>query len=151
MAGNLFLSTTFASGTASTGAATREALSIGPMFSGALLKIYAVTQATNADTALGAQTLLATLTFHATTPLTWAHTAGTSIVGTAGAITSESNATAGTAAWFRLTNSAGTIVILDGNVSTSTANLNLNSTAISAGATVSITSFTFTIPVNNTA
>lgn len=156
MAGNLFLSGVFGSGISNMGVVARQATIIGNLFSGALLRIYDGTQATNADTAVGAQVKLAELTFHASTPLIWSHTiTGTtpSIVGTASggnAITSDSSADAtGTATWFRIVDSGATKTILDGNVSTAGANLNLNSTSITSGATVSVTSFTFTIPAYN--
>lgn len=108
-----------------------------------LLRIYDGTQAATADTAVGAQVLLAELTLNAT-----AFGAASNGVATAGAITQDSSANAtGTATWFRVLDSGGVDVtdnLFDGSVGTSGADLNLNSVAISAGAAVSVTSFTYT-------
>lgn len=105
-----------------------------------LLRIYDGTQATNADTAVGAQVLLAELTFG--TPAFGAASNG---VATANAITSDSSANAtGTASWFRAVRSNGTTVVFDGSVGTATSDLVLNSVAIQAGAAVSISSLTYT-------
>lgn len=105
------------------------------------LRIYDGTQATDADTAVGAQVLLAELTMNAT-----AFAAASAGSAAANAITSDSTADAtGTATWFRLLKSDGTTAIMDGSVGTSGANLNLNSTAIQAGAAVAVTSFSVTM------
>jgi predicted amidohydrolase YtcJ len=106
------------------------------------LRIYDGTQPTNADTAIGAQVLLAELRFGAT-----AFAAASGGVATANAITSDSSANAtGTATWYRTLMSDGTTVVSDGSVGTSGANLNLNSVAITAGAAVDCTAFVFTQP-----
>lgn len=106
------------------------------------IRIYDGTQAATADTAVGAQTLLAELRFGAT-----AFGAASNGVATANAITADSSANAsGTASWFRCLKSDGTTVIFDGTVGTSGADMNLNSVAIAAGAAVSISSFTYTQP-----
>lgn len=107
----------------------------------ALLLIYSGTQATNPDTAIGAQVLLATLTCNAT----FAPGASAGVL-TLNSITSGTG-TAGagvgtTATWFRLTTSGSTAHI-DGSVGTSGADLNLNNTSIAVGQTVSVTSATF--------
>ena len=66
------------------------------------IKLYTATIPTNADTALGAQTLLATLTFNAT-----AFGAASSGVATANAIVSDTSADAtGTVTWARIANGA---------------------------------------------
>jgi len=104
------------------------------------LRIYDGTQAADADTAVGAQVLLAELRLNAT-----AFGAASNGVATANAITADSSANAsGTASWFRVLKSDGTTVLFDGSVGTSGANLNLNSVAISSGAAVSISSLTYT-------
>lgn len=103
------------------------------------LRIYDGTQATDADTALGAQVMLAELTFNAT-----AFGAAAAGVAAANAITSATAAASGTATWFRALQSNGTTVIFDGSVGTATANLILNSVAISSGAAVSVTSLSYT-------
>ena len=104
------------------------------------LRIYDGTQPTDADTAIGAQVLLAELRYNAT-----AFGAAAAGVATANALTSDSSANAtGTATWFRALKSDGTTVIFDGSVGTSSANLVLNSVAISAGAAVSVSAHTYT-------
>lgn len=106
------------------------------------IRIYDGTKAATADTAIGAQVLLAELRFGAT-----AFGAAANGVATANAITSDSSANAtGTATWFRVLKSDGTTVLWDGTVGTSGADLNLNTTSIVAGAAVSISSMTYTQP-----
>ncbi len=106
---------------------------------GGFLRIYDGTQPTDADTALGAQVLLAELTLNAT-----AFAAASAGAKAANAITSDSSANAtGTATWASLVKSGGvraTDTVMDMSVGTSGANLNLNSVAISAGAAVAVTS-----------
>jgi predicted amidohydrolase YtcJ len=104
------------------------------------LRIYDGTQPATADTAIGAQVLLAELVLNGT--FAPAAVAG---VATANAITQDASANAtGTASWFRLFQSNGTTAVMDGSVGTADANLILNSVAISAGAAVSVTGFTIT-------
>lgn len=102
------------------------------------LRIYDGTQAATADTAIGAQVLLAELRFNAT--------ASPSAVGgllTFSAITSDSSANnTGTASWFRALKSDGSTVVMDGSVGTSAANMIIATTSISSGQTVSCSSFT---------
>lgn len=105
------------------------------------IKIYDGTIPTNADTAIGAQVLLATLTF--SDPAFGAASNG---VATASAITSDSSADAtGTATWARIADSNGT-TIMDVTVGTTGEDINLNTVSIVAGAQVSITSLTYTQP-----
>jgi len=104
------------------------------------LRIYDGAQPATADTAVGAQALLAELRFGAT-----AFGAASNGVATANAITADSSANAtGTAAWFRTLAGNGTTAVFDGTVGTSGADLNLNTTSIVAAAEVSVTSFTYT-------
>ena len=78
---------------------------------GGTLKVYDGAQPATADTAIVAQTLLATCTF--ATPTFLAAVAG---VATAHAITQDASADAtGTAAWFRILDSTGAAV-MDGTV-----------------------------------
>lgn len=108
---------------------------------GGLIKIYSGTQPATADTALSGNTLLATLTFSATS-----FGAASNGVITANAITDDTNAAAtGTAAFARISDDVPNTV-MDVDVGTSGATINLNSTAITAGGTVSITSATLTLP-----
>lgn len=109
-----------------------------------LIKIYSGSVPANAAAALGAATLLATLT-GAATPIS-----GTSDTGSAGratwaAIASAAAAATGTASFFRTTTSGGT-VIDQGTVGTSAADAIVNTTAFTAGSTISITSRTNDLP-----
>lgn len=105
------------------------------------IRIYDSTIPTDADTAVGAQVLLAEPTFGAT-----AFGAASNGVANANAIGDDASADAtGTAAWFRIVNGAGT-TIMDGTVGTTGEDLNLNTTSIVSGATVSITAFSVTMP-----
>ena len=115
---------------------------------GGTLKIYTGTQPTDANTALGAQTLLATLTLSATAfaASVASGSAGSRIVtATANAITGDLSADAtGTATWFRVLKSDGTSIVMDGAVGTSGSDLNLATTSLVAGEEVDITSFAIT-------
>ena len=111
------------------------------------LKFYTASQAADANTAVGAQTIVSTLRFGATAfPASVASgSAGSKIVtATANAITSDTNAAGGTATWFRVLKSDNSTVVFDGSVGTSGCDINLNSNVISAGATVALSSFTVT-------
>lgn len=106
------------------------------------LKIYGDTRAATTDTAVGGQTLLATLTFSAT-----AFGSASAGVATAAAITSDSSADdTDTATWFRIA-SGGATAQMDGNVGTATADLILNTVSIVTGAVVSISAGTVTVPL----
>lgn len=114
---------------------------IGDSLDSGTIKIYTGTIPTDADTALGAQTLLATLTFNAA-----AFAAASNGVITAGAITSDTSADAtGTAAWARIATS-GAVTKMDVTVGTSGDDINFNSVAFQVGATISITAMTITMP-----
>ena len=105
------------------------------------IKIYTGTIPTDADTAIGAQTLLATLTFSAT-----AFGAAANGVATASAITSDTSADAtGTAAWARIASGAGTTQ-MDVTVGTTGEDINFNTVSFVSGATVAITALTYTQP-----
>jgi hypothetical protein len=102
------------------------------------LRIYDGTQAATADTAIGAQVLLAELRFNAT-----AAPAASGGVLTFNAITADASANAsGTASWFRALKSDGTTAVMDGSVGTATANMIIATTTITAAQTVSCSSFT---------
>ena len=104
------------------------------------LRIYDGAQPATADTAVGAQVILAELRFSAT-----AFPAAVAGVATANAMTADSSANAtGTAAWFRVFKSDGTTLVYDGSVGTATSDLILNTVSIVIGASVSITSLTLT-------
>ncbi len=112
----------------------------------ALLRIYDGTIPTDADTALGAQVLLAELTFTATSfgAATDGNPGG---LITAASITSDSSADAtGTASWFlMITQNAGTVIAM-GSVGTATTDMVLNTVSIVSGATVACSAFTITMP-----
>lgn len=105
------------------------------------LRIYDGAQAATADTAIGAQVLLAELTFSAT-----AAPATSNGLITFNALTADSSANAtGTPTWFRAVQSNGTTVVMDGTAGASGANLNLTGLTagqIMIGGTVSVSSFT---------
>jgi hypothetical protein len=118
-----------------------EADAVGNALNNGYIRIYDGTQPTNADTAVGAQVLLAELRFGAD-----AFPAASAGVLTANAITDDSSANAtGTASWARILASDGTSVYWDGSVGTASANVILNSVAISSGAVVSCTALTLTV------
>ena len=118
-----------------------EADFIGVAADSGYIRIYDGAQPTDADTAVGAQVLLAELRFGAD-----AFPSAVAGLITANAITSDSSANAtGTAAWARILKSDGTSVLFDGSVGTASANVVINSTAISAGATVSCSSLTLQV------
>jgi hypothetical protein len=104
-----------------------------------LLRIYDGSVPTNADTALGAQVLLAELALSSA----FAPGASSGVL-TASAITSDTSANAtGTATFFRLVTSGGTSKV-QGTVGTSGQDLNLNTVSIAAAATVAVSSMVIT-------
>ncbi len=124
----------------SNAAVNAKADALTALLNDGFLRIYDGTKPATADTAVGAQALLAELRFNAT-----AFGAAVAGVATANAITSDASANAtGTATWFRALKSDGTSAMVDGTVGTSGADLNLNSVAIQVGAQVSVTSFVYT-------
>jgi hypothetical protein len=121
-------------------AANAAADAVARQLDNGFLRIYSGAQPTNADTAIGAQTLLAELRFNATSA-----PAASAGVLTFNAFTADSSADAtGTAAWFRALKSDGTSAVFDGSVSTSGADLNLATTSIVSGANVGVTAFSYT-------
>lgn len=140
MANNLFLTNAVVQAMLT---ALKSAIDAG---TAAVIEIYTGTQPTDADTAIGAQTLLATLTMNATAFGAVGDDTPGAIM-TAAAITDDSSADAtGTAAWFRMLTQTGGTTILDGSVGTSNADLVMNTVAITAGSTVSITAMTIRMP-----
>lgn len=104
------------------------------------LRIYDGAQPATADTAIGAQVLLAELRYNATSA-----PAASAGVLTFSAITSDTAANAtGTAAWFRAFKSDGTTAVYDGSVGTGTNDIVLNSVAIQISAQVDVTALTYT-------
>jgi hypothetical protein len=140
MASNLF----FADATA---AAANDA--VKALFNSGTIKIYGGTQPTDANTAVGAQTLLATFTCAATAFGSSAASGTTptrSSVATAAAISDVTAVATATATWFRALKSDGTTVICDGSVGTSGADLNMTDTSLTSGETCSVSSLTLATP-----
>lgn len=106
------------------------------------IKFYTGTQATNANTALGAQVLLGTLTF--TDPCASSSASGTLTFST---ITEDSAADAtGTATWARIQDSTGTVVFdCDVTATGGGGTIELNTTSIVTGGPIRISSFTLSI------
>lgn len=118
-----------------------EADAIGGALDLGYLRVYDGSQPATADTAIGAQNLLAELRFNAD-----AFPAAVDGVLTANAITSDPSANAtGTASWARILASDGTTTYFDGSVGTATSNIVLNTTAIVTAAVVSCSSLTLTV------
>jgi hypothetical protein len=123
-----------------TAAVNAEADAVATLLNNGYLRIYDGTQPTTANTAIGAQVLLAELRWNAT-----AFGASSGGVATAAAITSDSSANAtGTAAWFSALKSDGTTVVFMGSVGTGTNDIVLNTTSIVAAAAVAVSAFTYT-------
>lgn len=118
-----------------------EANAIGDALNLGFIRIYDGAQPTDADTAVGAQVLLAELTFGAD-----AFPVAVAGLLTANAITSDASANAtGTAAWARILASNGTTVWFDGTVGTATSNVIIATVAIVTGAVVSCSSLTLQV------
>ena len=106
------------------------------------IRIYDGTRPTDADTAVGAQVLLAELRFGATA--FGAASAGTA---TANAITADTAANAtGTATWARLLASDGTTAIADISVGASGQELNFSTASFVQDVQVSISSLSLSQP-----
>ena len=130
--------------TLSNAAVQAEGDAFATLFNTGYLRIYSGAQPATADTAVGAQVLLATLRFGATA----FGATSTGGVMTANAITSDSDAAAtNTAAWFRCLKSDGTTPLMDGTVDIAgnTPNLVLSTVSIVQHATVACSAFTHTI------
>jgi len=122
-------------------AVNAEANALAALANTGYIRIYDGTRPTNADTAVGAQVLLAELRFGAT-----AFGAAVAGVLTANAITPDAAANAGgTASWARILQSNGTTALWDDEVGTATSNIILNSITIGLGAAVSISALTHTV------
>lgn len=110
-----------------------------------IITIYTGTIPTDADTAIGAQTLLATLTFSGTS-FGAASDANPGGRITANAITSDSSADAtGTAAWARILTQSGGTTICDVSVGTATSTMVFNTVSFTSGSAIACTAFTFTM------
>lgn len=140
MAHNLFITNAVAQAMLT---AVKNAIDAG---SAAIIEIYAGTQPTDADTSVGSQTKLATLTM-SSTAFGNVSDANPGAIMTADSITPDSSADAtGTAAWFRILTQSGGTTILDGSVGTSDADMVFNTVSFTAGSTIEITSMTILQP-----
>lgn len=107
------------------------------------IKVYTGSMPATPETAVGAQTLLGTLTLNSTA--FGSASSATPSVATANSITQDSSADAtGTAAWARIASSGGT-AIMDVDVGTSSTTIVLNTTSIVSGGPISISSFTLSL------
>jgi hypothetical protein len=121
--------------------ANAQADVIGDLADNGYLRIYDGVAPVTADTAIGAQNLLAELRFNAA-----AFPAAVAGVLTAAAITGDASANlTGTAAWFRALKSDGATVLWQGTVGVATSDMIMNSVAIQAGAAVNCTALTYTV------
>lgn len=124
----------------SNAAVNAAADAVSDLLDNGYLRIYDGTQAVTADTAIGAQVLLAELRFNATA-------SGAAVAGvlTFNAFTADASANAtGTASWFRALKSDGTTAVFDGTVGTATTDLVVATTSFVTAAIISVTSFTYT-------
>lgn len=112
------------------------------------MKFYTTAQAATADTALGAQTLLSTLTFSATA--FGAASNADPTVATAAAITADSSIDAtGTVVWARWANGAATVIMdCSAGISTGTFDIEFNTDQFVTGASCSVTALTVTLPLH---
>ena len=118
-----------------------EADAVGDALDLGYIRLYDGSQPADADTAVGAQNLLAELRFGAD-----AFPSAVAGLLTANAITSDPSANAtGTASWARILASDGTTVWFDGSVGTAAANVILSTTSIVAAAVVSCSALTFQV------
>ena len=120
----------------------------GALANGGTILFYTGTQPTDANTAVGAQTLLATLTLSATafgTPVASGSPGSRTVTMTANTITGANAGATGTAAWFRILGS-GSAVVFDGSVGTSAADCIVNTTSFVSGIPVGVSSCTITRP-----
>lgn len=112
----------------------------------AVIEIYSGSVPTDADTALGAQVLLATLTCAADI-FSGIADGAPGAVGTLDTVAPDTSADAtGTATFFRIKTQTGGTVIAQGSVGTATSDMIINTTAITAGSQVELTSGTITMP-----
>lgn len=103
---------------------------------GAKFNIYQGIAPANANTAITTQTLLVSL------PIPGVFGTDTNGTLTLGTVTPTQAVATGTAQFFRIFQSDGTTVVMDGSVGTSGADLNLDNTSINITQTVDITSGT---------
>jgi len=111
------------------------------VFDGGVLEIYDGVQPADANTAVGAQVLLASLPMAASA----FNAAAGGVADMAAQIQDAAANAGGTASWFRLRD-AGDTMRIDGDVSTSGAALNLSTTTIVLNGVVTVTALSLTHP-----
>lgn len=122
------------------GTGLAEALGASP-----LIKMYSGSVPANAAAALGGATLLSTNTC-AATPLSGFSDTGTAGRATWGAIANATAVATGTASFFRITTSGGTVIAQGSVGAGGTYDLVLNTVAVTTGSTISITAATTDLP-----
>lgn len=134
--------------TLSTAARNAAANAVGDLLDGGSgagkVRMYTATRPAGPDTAIGAQTLLAE--FPCSDPAWAAASTGTKALDVT-PIPAATGLAAGTAAWFRMLDSAN-VAVIDGSVTATGGggDLELNTTTVSVGLTLEITSGTLTMP-----
>ena len=113
------------------------------------LRVYDGSQPADANTAVGAQNLLAEFTFSATAFAASSCSGSTpnrKATATANAIADVQATYTATATWFRAFKSNGTSIVFDGTVGTSGCDLNLTDVTLTDGEDCSVSSFTLSAP-----
>ncbi len=113
------------------------------------LRIYSLTQPTDANTAIGAQVLLAEFTMNATAfaaSVASGSAPNRVATATANAISNVNAVATGTATWFRLLKSDATTVLFDGSVGLSASDLIMTDVSLTTGEACSVSTFTVTNP-----
>jgi hypothetical protein len=110
------------------------------------IRVYSGTEPTTSDTALSGNTLLAEFSF-GSPAFNASTTSGADRGITATAIASTTAVADGTATFFRVWDTAGTVPYYQGTVGTSGQQLNLSATNIVTGGTVTISSLSITMPL----
>jgi len=108
----------------------------------AKVRIYSGAVPTDESTALGAQVMLAEFTLASD----WASAASAGSKALSGLPLSITAAAAGTAAFYRVYDSAGTVCHEQGTVGTSGADMTIDNTNVASGQTVRITAWSKTAP-----
>lgn len=130
------------------GGAQTQLDALKALFNSGTLKIYTGTQH-DPDVATITDTLLATFTFSAgafgADSVTGTFSTKTVTATASFSASTVTAAASGTAAWFGLFTSGGTLAGT-GTVGTSGADINFNSVAFSSGANVTLSSFTLSLP-----
>ena len=122
-------------------------LGLSPLFDTGLLKLYTTPQPTNADTAIGAQLLLATITLNGTA-FGAAVDSSPGATATANAIAQATGGDTGTVTWARQETAGGSATIADLTVTTTGGggDVEISDTSIATGTLIDVTSYTLFQP-----